>query len=85
MSFGRDFEQQLSFYVEARSMFCNLEPVLVQLIHVSVQSFARPLRECLLPICVPGTSPIRDSPSAMWLLFLGVKGFLKGQQNLQLR
>lgn len=35
VSFGRDFEQQLSFYVEARSMFCNLEPVLVQLIHVS--------------------------------------------------
>nr|XP_008122571.1 PREDICTED: UPF0505 protein C16orf62 [Anolis carolinensis] len=33
VSFGRDFEQQLSFYVEARSMFCNLEPVLVQLIH----------------------------------------------------
>ncbi|KAG8147760.1 hypothetical protein E2320_000027, partial [Naja naja] len=33
VSFGRDFEQQLNFYVEARSMFCNLEPVLVQLIH----------------------------------------------------
>ncbi|KAG8432982.1 hypothetical protein GDO86_017303 [Hymenochirus boettgeri] len=33
VSFGRDFEQQLSFYVEARSLFCNLEPVLVQLIH----------------------------------------------------
>ncbi|KAL0617657.1 VPS35 endosomal protein sorting factor-like [Plecturocebus cupreus] len=33
VSFGRDFEQQLSFYVESRSMFCNLEPVLVQLIH----------------------------------------------------
>lgn len=33
VSFGRDFEQQLSFYVEARAMFCNLEPVLVQLIH----------------------------------------------------
>uniref|UniRef100_A0A4W3I4R3 VPS35 endosomal protein-sorting factor-like n=1 Tax=Callorhinchus milii TaxID=7868 RepID=A0A4W3I4R3_CALMI len=33
VSFGRDFEQQLSFYVEARSTFCNLEPVLVQLIH----------------------------------------------------
>uniref|UniRef100_A0A4X2K9W5 VPS35 endosomal protein-sorting factor-like n=1 Tax=Vombatus ursinus TaxID=29139 RepID=A0A4X2K9W5_VOMUR len=33
VSFGRDFEQQLSFYVETRSMFCNLEPVLVQLIH----------------------------------------------------
>nr|DBA20299.1 TPA: hypothetical protein GDO54_016007 [Pyxicephalus adspersus] len=33
VSFGRDFEQQLSFYVEARALFCNLEPVLVQLIH----------------------------------------------------
>nr|XP_033818832.1 VPS35 endosomal protein sorting factor-like isoform X4 [Geotrypetes seraphini] len=33
VSFGRDFEQQLSFYVESRSMFCNLEPVLIQLIH----------------------------------------------------
>ncbi|XP_069590255.1 VPS35 endosomal protein-sorting factor-like isoform X1 [Ranitomeya imitator] len=33
VSFGRDFEQQLSFYVEARALFCNLEPVLVHLIH----------------------------------------------------
>uniref|UniRef100_A0A8C5A449 VPS35 endosomal protein-sorting factor-like n=1 Tax=Gadus morhua TaxID=8049 RepID=A0A8C5A449_GADMO len=31
--FGRDFEQQLSFCVEARATFCNLEPLLVQLIH----------------------------------------------------
>ncbi|XP_053196750.1 VPS35 endosomal protein-sorting factor-like isoform X2 [Scomber japonicus] len=31
--FGRDFEQQLSFCVEARATFCNLEQVLVQLIH----------------------------------------------------
>lgn len=36
VSFGRDFEQQLSFCVEARASFCNLEPVLVQLIHVSI-------------------------------------------------
>ncbi|XP_040214482.1 VPS35 endosomal protein-sorting factor-like isoform X2 [Rana temporaria] len=36
VSFGRDFEQQLSFYVEARAMFCNLESVLVQLIHACV-------------------------------------------------
>lgn len=36
VSFGRDFEQQLSFCVEARATFCNLEPVLVQLIHVSL-------------------------------------------------
>ncbi|XP_061912130.1 VPS35 endosomal protein-sorting factor-like [Entelurus aequoreus] len=33
VSFGRDFEQQLSFCVEARATFSNLEPVLVQLIH----------------------------------------------------
>ncbi|XP_063748975.1 VPS35 endosomal protein-sorting factor-like isoform X2 [Eleginops maclovinus] len=33
VSFGRDFEQQLSFCVEARASFCNLEAVLVQLIH----------------------------------------------------
>lgn len=33
VSFGRDFEQQLSFYVAARATFCNLEPVLIQLIH----------------------------------------------------
>ncbi|XP_068610312.1 VPS35 endosomal protein-sorting factor-like [Brachionichthys hirsutus] len=32
VSFGRDFEQQLSFCVEARATFCNLEPVLTQLI-----------------------------------------------------
>lgn len=35
VSFGRDFEQQLSFCVEARATFCNLEPVVIQLIHVS--------------------------------------------------
>ncbi|XP_053715371.1 VPS35 endosomal protein-sorting factor-like [Synchiropus splendidus] len=34
VSFGRDFEQQLSFCVEARATFCNLEPVLMQLIHM---------------------------------------------------
>ncbi|XP_042364506.1 VPS35 endosomal protein-sorting factor-like isoform X2 [Plectropomus leopardus] len=33
VSFGRDFEQQLSFCVEARATFCNLEQVMVQLIH----------------------------------------------------
>lgn len=33
VSFGRDFEQQLSFCVEARASFCNLEPVLMHLIH----------------------------------------------------
>lgn len=34
ISFGRDFEQQLSFYVECRSSFSNLDQVLVQLIQV---------------------------------------------------
>uniref|UniRef100_W5LH78 VPS35 endosomal protein-sorting factor-like n=1 Tax=Astyanax mexicanus TaxID=7994 RepID=W5LH78_ASTMX len=33
VSFGRDFEQQLSFCVEARATFCNLETVIIQLIH----------------------------------------------------
>ncbi|KAK2491621.1 hypothetical protein MC885_001898, partial [Smutsia gigantea] len=46
VSFGRDFEQQLSFYVEARSMFCNLEPVLVQLIH-SVNRLAMETRKLM--------------------------------------
>uniref|UniRef100_A0A8C3FWQ4 VPS35 endosomal protein-sorting factor-like n=1 Tax=Chrysemys picta bellii TaxID=8478 RepID=A0A8C3FWQ4_CHRPI len=46
VSFGRDFEQQLSFYVEARSMFCNLEPVLVQLVH-SVNQLAMETRKVM--------------------------------------
>uniref|UniRef100_A0A8C5U3N6 VPS35 endosomal protein-sorting factor-like n=1 Tax=Malurus cyaneus samueli TaxID=2593467 RepID=A0A8C5U3N6_9PASS len=46
VSFGRDFEQQLSFYVESRSMFCNLEPVLVQLIH-SVNQLAMETRRVM--------------------------------------
>ncbi|XP_070579924.1 VPS35 endosomal protein-sorting factor-like [Ptychodera flava] len=33
VSFGRDFEQQLTFYVEARASFSNLESVLIQLVH----------------------------------------------------
>jgi hypothetical protein len=32
--FGQDFEQQLAFCVEARSSFCNLEPVLVFLVQM---------------------------------------------------
>ena len=35
VSFGRDFEQQLGFYVEARANFTNLDQVLIFLIHVS--------------------------------------------------
>uniref|UniRef100_A0A1X7VFK8 VPS35 endosomal protein-sorting factor-like n=1 Tax=Amphimedon queenslandica TaxID=400682 RepID=A0A1X7VFK8_AMPQE len=33
ISFGRDFEQQLSFYVEARAAFSNLDAVLIYLVH----------------------------------------------------
>ncbi|GIY19382.1 VPS35 endosomal protein-sorting factor-like [Caerostris darwini] len=32
ISFGRDFEQQLGFYVEARSTFSNLDSALIQLV-----------------------------------------------------
>ena len=38
VSFGRDFEQQLSFYVEARASFSNLDPVLVTLIQVNIHT-----------------------------------------------
>ena len=34
--FGKDFEQQLSFYVEARASFSNIDSVLVFLIQVSI-------------------------------------------------
>lgn len=54
VSFGRDFEQQLSFYVESRSMFCNLEPVLVQLIHVSILVIGS-FNECWLVINMLGS------------------------------
>lgn len=33
MDFGRDFEQQLTFYVEARAAFPNLDSVFVTLVH----------------------------------------------------
>ncbi|KAG0422746.1 hypothetical protein HPB47_001453, partial [Ixodes persulcatus] len=32
ISFGRDFEQQLSFYVDSRAAFSSLDPVLVELV-----------------------------------------------------
>lgn len=80
MSFGRDFEQQLSFYVEARSMFCNLEPVLVQLIHVRIfiHSLALSIhmyRSLILHISVL----IWDSSGPILLLFPRYERcFLKG-------
>ncbi|KAH9503976.1 VPS35 endosomal protein sorting factor-like [Bulinus truncatus] len=39
VQFGRDFEQQLSFYVECRANFSNLDSVLITLIH-SVNNLA---------------------------------------------
>lgn len=33
IDFGRDFEQQLTFYVEARAAFPNLDSVFVSLVH----------------------------------------------------
>ena len=36
ISFGNDFEQQLSFYVEARASFCNIDYVLMFLVQVCV-------------------------------------------------
>ena len=33
VDFGKDFEQQLGFYVEARASFTNLDPVLMRLVH----------------------------------------------------
>jgi hypothetical protein len=35
VEYGRDFEQQLSFYVEARSAFPNLDSVHAQLVQVN--------------------------------------------------
>lgn len=35
VDFGRDFEQQLSFYADARAAFCNLDYINVQLVQVN--------------------------------------------------
>ncbi|WAQ96682.1 VP35L-like protein [Mya arenaria] len=40
ISFGRDLEQQLNFFVEARAAFTNLDIVLVQLIQVVIACVA---------------------------------------------
>uniref|UniRef100_A0A2K5Y007 VPS35 endosomal protein-sorting factor-like n=1 Tax=Mandrillus leucophaeus TaxID=9568 RepID=A0A2K5Y007_MANLE len=58
VSFGRDFEQQLSFYVESRSMFCNLEPVLVQLIHYDSATVALPACVAYCFITIPSLAGI---------------------------
>ena len=39
VDYGRDFEQQLSFYVEARSAFPNLDSVHAQLVQVRSDVF----------------------------------------------
>jgi hypothetical protein len=44
VDYGRDFEQQLSFYVEARSAFPNLDSVHAQLVQVK--------KEFLFFVCV---------------------------------
>lgn len=37
VDFGRDFEQQLQWYVDARGAFANLDVVLSQLVQVSTK------------------------------------------------
>lgn len=39
IDYGRDFEKQLNFYVEARAMFCNLDAVLVCLVQARLSIF----------------------------------------------
>lgn len=40
VDYGRDFEQQLSFFVEARGAFSNIDVVLAQLVQVRTRSYA---------------------------------------------
>lgn len=35
VDYGKDFEQQLNFYVMARSSFCNIDIVLAELVQVT--------------------------------------------------
>jgi len=39
VDFGRDFQQMLSFYGDARAAFTNLDPVLAHLVQVSLFKF----------------------------------------------
>lgn len=36
VDYGKDFEQQLNFYVLARSAFCNVDVVLAELVQVNI-------------------------------------------------
>lgn len=36
VDFGKDFEQQLNFYVMARAAFCNIDLVLAELVQVKL-------------------------------------------------
>lgn len=36
VDFGKDFEQQLNFYVMARGALCNVDLVLIELVQVNI-------------------------------------------------